>query len=701
MNTAVHPRIPLPDGARVAIIGGGPAGAFFAIHLLRKAQATGKQFEVVVFERRRHATEGGSFSCGSHWHGCNYCAGGISPRLHQVLEGLNLRLPEAVVQSRIHSVTIQGFWKNIELEVPEKRQMVSVFRGSRPAWAAGEVQSFDGFLLEQALLAGATLVEGDVLDVKRLEGGKPLVTYNLKGVEKEFPADFVVFAVGVNSSAAAPGGQSPLLRTIDRLMPGFARPRTRRTLIFELQAGSELPGHLKDSIYFVEYGSRTLPLEMCSLVPKRKCVTVVLVGKCVDEARDLGEARQIMRRFVELPHIRRILSPLSGLTAVCACSPCMVVGSARNPFGDRVSAVGDMVTSRLYKDGILSAHQTAEALAETLVGEGVDEASLRRGYGPTLKRFVRHNRFAALVFLLHRCFFSSSILSRVLYQAVISERKTTPTARRHLEKILWRIASGDDEYEEIFWSMVHPAMVWAVLIGGGMVTLRNYLTELVFGLEWEGFGRFTTGVSLERLEEKRRQFSRLVAEADIRLPADLEFERMYTIKIAAPREMILEQLENFGEADRPYLHPRWVRIQRVEGTPHEPGCVIQYEILSRRHTFRLRLEKLVGDHLAVYRVLDGFARDGVLLFDVEQGAEGVCLLSIYVAFCFPRGESLPGRAFWRMFRLLFPAFVHDVLWNHSLCQLRDVVERRVHKTPAEGPSLSYQMKVTMLRAGVQ
>jgi flavin-dependent dehydrogenase len=657
--------------------------------------------EVIVFERRRHAGGVHHSGCGSHWHGCNFCAGGISPRLHQVLEDLNLKLPETVVQSRIHSVTIQGFWKNIELEVPGDRQMVSVFRGSRPAWSAGGVQSFDGFLLDQALAVGATLVEGDVLGVDRPDGGKPVITCHLQGGKKEFSADFVAFAVGVNNSATEPGGESPLMRTIDRLMPGFARPRTRRTLIFEIQAGSELPGHLKDSIYFVEYGSKELPLEMCSLVPKRKCVTVVLVGKCVDAVRDLSEARGIMRRFVELPHIRRTLSPVSGLTAVCACSPYMVTGSARNPFGDRVSAVGDMATSRLYKDGILSAHQTAKAIADTLVKQGVDEASLRRGYGPTLKRFARHNRFASVVFLLHRCFFSSSVLSRVLYQAVISERKTTPSARRHLEKILWRIASGDDEYEEIFWSMVHPATLWAVLIGGGLVTLRNYLTELVFGLQWEGFGRFTTGVSLERLEEKRRQFSRLVAEADIRLPANLEFERMYTIKIAAPRELILDQLENFGETDRSYLHPRWVRIQRVEGTPHAPGCVIQYRILSRHLTFRLRLEQLVGDHLAVYRVLDGFARGGVLLFEVEDGADGVCLLSIYVAFCFPRGGSLAGRMFWRLFRLLFPAFVHDVLWNHSLCQLRDVVETRAHQPPPDGPLLTYQMKVTMQRAGAR
>ena len=49
----------------------------------------------------------------------------------------------------------------------------------------------------------------------------------------------------------------------------------------------------------------------------------------------------------------------------------MVVGSAKNPFGDRAAAVGDLVTARLYKDGILSAHQTARALAETVLALGI------------------------------------------------------------------------------------------------------------------------------------------------------------------------------------------------------------------------------------------------------------------------------------------------------------------------------------------
>jgi hypothetical protein len=88
----------------------------------------------------------------------------------------------------------------------------------------------------------------------------------------------------------------------------------------------------------------------------------------------------------------------------------------------------------------------------------------------------------------------------------------------------------------------------------------------------------------------------------------------------------------------------------------------------------LILEQIVGGHLAVYRVKDGFARGGVLIFEIEKLSEEVCALSIYVAFNFVRGRTWVTRPFWRLFRLLFPAFIHDVLWNHSLCQLKDIVE---------------------------
>ncbi len=682
MNTSAgKKRIALAQGATVAIIGGGPAGAFFAIHLLRKSKLLARDFKVIILERRRSGAAATPGCLAGNWKGCNYCAGGISPKLNQLLENMNLRLPPEVVQNRIHAITIQGFWKNIELEVPAGREILSVFRGARPVKRPDRHYSLDSFLLDEAVKAGATLVTGEVNDVKYAEDGKVLVCYRTAGTENRLEADLAVFAVGVNEIIGPSGGGSQLLASLKRLIPEFVPPKLRRAIIFELEGKPRIPAGLSGAIHFVEYGSRSLPLEMCSLVPKRGFITAVLVGTSVDRADHWEENRRIMRQFLDLPHVRKLLPPGTHLAPACVCSPNMVVGTAKNPFGDRVAAVGDLVTARLYKDGILSAQETARALAETVLAEGIDAGSLKRGYEPALKRFQRDNRFARIVFLLHRLFFSSSVLSRILYQAVITERKTMPVARRRLEQILWRIASGDDEYARIFCSMIHPATVWLVLKGGMLITLRNHLTELIFGLNWEGFARFTTGVPLERLKAKRRDFARLIADAGIVVPERLEFERMYTIKIRATRSRILEQLGQFGETDCGYLRPRWVRIRRTLGTPNTPGCVIRYEVVTPHIAFSLELEQLVGGHLAVYRVRDGFARDGVLIFEIEELNEDVCALSIYVAFNFARGRLLMTRPFWWLFRTLFPAYVHDVIWNHSLCQLKDIVEGNGEEVP--------------------
>ena len=62
-----------------------------------------------------------------------------------------------------------------------------------------------------------------------------------------------------------------------------------------------------------------------------------------------------------------------------------------------------------------------------------------------------------------------------------------------------------------------------------------------------------------------------------------------------------------------------------------------------------------------------------MLFEVDRATDETCDLSIYVAFRFERGKALTWPAWW-LFRHLFPSFVHDVLWNHSLCQLKDLSE---------------------------
>ena len=101
------------------------------------------------------------------------------------------------MQSRIRSVTIQGHWKNITLEVPEGREMVSVYRGSRPSRRSDSQHNFDGFLLHVAQQAGAIVLGAEVTGVARAGNGKPLVTYRQDQVETQMEADLLVFAASL------------------------------------------------------------------------------------------------------------------------------------------------------------------------------------------------------------------------------------------------------------------------------------------------------------------------------------------------------------------------------------------------------------------------------------------------------------------------------------------------------------------------
>jgi hypothetical protein len=487
-------------------------------------------------------------------------------------------------------------------------------------------------------------------------------------------ADFVVFAAGVNAAGTNSGAKPGPVELFQRLNPAYVPPRLRRSLVFELEAPHGLPAGLEQELHFIEYGSDTLRLEMCSLLPKTSYITVVLVGRSVDESKTTVENWRIIKQFLELPHIGKLLPPRTSLRVTCICNPWLTVGTARNAFADRVAAVGDMVTARLYKDGIFSAHQTSQTLAEALLTWGTDRRSLEEAYAPIVSKFRRDNRYAAMVFLAHRIIFSSSILSRILYQAVITERKSKPANQRPLASLLWKTASGDEDYEVIFRLLIQPTAIWTVVAGGGLITLRNFLTEILFGLKWEGFGRFTTGVAKERFEMKRRAFARDIHGAGKKGSEGFEFERMYTIRVRASADSVRQQLEQFGEPERGYLRPRLVHIERIAGQPNQPGCVIRYRVLGGLLSFCLELERIQDGRLIIYRVQNGFARGGVLLFEIDPAASQSTNLSIYLAFDFERGRTRRARCFWGAFRFIFPEFVHDVIWNHALCQLKNLAE---------------------------
>ncbi len=665
----------LEDRSTILVVGGGPAGAFFAIRMLRRARRSGRNIELFLLEKKREVKFYEPARSGFLREGCNYCAGGISPRLVDVLDDAGLGLPADVVQGSVESLTIHGHWKNIELPIPTGRRMLSVFRGSRPRKRTGRHFNFDSYLLKKAEEEGARIITGEAHDISYSPEGKPRVTYRtshgLETRDETKEVDFVVFAGGVNQIPGMELSNDRLFEAVRRVIPRVRPPRVRRSLIFEMDVDADLARSLLGEVHFVQYGSKDLKIEMASLIPKAEAVTVVLLGRSIDVAGP-GDNARIVGEFLQLPTIRRLLPGRVNLGPLCVCNPNMTVGAARRPFGHRVALIGDMVVSRLYKDGILSAYRTSAALVECILYRGVDEESLKRGYWPTIQRFRRDVWFGRIVFLLIRVTFSGPILSRILYQAVLTERRRKPEHERRLAHLLWQTASGDDDYRHILLAMFHPITLWRILMGGGMITIRNYLTELIFKLKWEGFGRYPTGIPKETFEAKRREFHEaLESQHQQERP---EFESMYSIKIRGTREQIFYQLGKFGDHDREYLTPRMVKIHRTTGDANQQGSIIHYDFPLRFLSFSVLLEEAVDGQRLIYRVRGGFAQGGVLIFDIKEARAGILLLSVYVGFSFPKPRNLIKRLAWRVFRIAFPGFVHDVLWNHSLCKMKDLIE---------------------------
>jgi len=570
---------------------------------------------------------------------------------------------------------VHGDWKSIELPIPEGREMLSVFRGARPRHRPGRHANFDAYLLDVAVAEGARVLQGEVQDIRRSGDDRPVVCYAEvpRGAKatQTVEADFVVIAGGVNEVPGMDLESSPLLQSLRRAIPGFRPPRVRRTLICELQLEAGTLRHMRGEVHFAQYGSRDVQIEMSSLIPKGEWLTLALLGPSVDRAEPSQRLR-IVKRFLQLPHIRRLLPKRTAATPTCACSPNMTTRGSRHPAGDRIALIGDMAVSRLYKDGIYSAYATATGLAECILTMGIDRRSLEKGYLPVVRSFERDNKFGALVFLLNRLTFSRPALSRILYQAVLTEKKVRPEEERRLASVLWRIASGDDSYLRILRLMFHPQAVWAITTGGLLVTARNYLTERALGLRWEGFGRHPTGIPREEVEKKRGELIKVVGAEPVWGSPDVE--RMYSIRIRGGQAVILHQLGEFGNPERHYFKPRLVTVQRTSGSANEVGCTIQYDVCPRSLSFSVVLEQTLGPRGLIYRVQDGFAAGGVLAFGIEEMDEALCVLSIYVAFQFPRGRGMLARLGWRLFGTAFPAFVHDVVWNHSLCELKHVVE---------------------------
>lgn len=663
----------LENGATVAIIGGGPAGCFSALHLLNQARKRGLQLRIVLFERNCQP-EADSDTPASSYSGCPQCAGGISPRLCDALSALDIGINPEIIQSEINTISVQGCWKSVFLPVPRNRKLYSVYRGTLP-YGQHHDQCFDAMMINRAAEAGAELIGARVKSVKYQADDSLQLIYQQDDQDRQLEADFVVFAGGVNEKIARTAPGPSLMQIFQELQPGFVPPRLRKALIFELEAPPAESQESTGELHFIESSTPELRLEMCSVLSKSGYITVTLVGKSVDQAESHYENMEVIKAFLALPQIIHILNAKKTPVICCVCNPSLVVAGATKPYGERVAVVGDMATSRQYKDGILSAHTMAKSLALSVFDDGIDEKSLQEGYGASLAQFRRDNEYASVIFFFYRWFFTNRFFSRVIYQTFASEKKSRPEKLRHFKRIFWNISSGDAAYKDIAWAMLRPSTLWLILRGGVYPTLRNGLVEHFFGLQWRGVSRVPTVVS--RREHKAKRAQVLPDETRRSLAGRLpQFECMYTVNIRSEPREIFRLLEKFGEKDRPYLNPRWVSIRRTGELPLRVGSQISYSVFGGFLEFSIELDRIVDDRLLVYKVVDGFAHGGVFVFEIEPVARGRCNLTIYLAFDYFRGETYPQRIYWRLFRLLFPEFIHEVLWNHALCEFKHCIETK-------------------------
>jgi flavin-dependent dehydrogenase len=400
-------RLTLSEGSRVCIVGGGPAGSLSALHILRFAAQERLGLDVRIFEPRDFTTPGPG--------GCNRCAGVLSSGLLDGLARLGVVIPQGVIQATLRSYALQLDHELVPIHQPDPaRRIVSVYRGGGPRLnQSGPIDSFDDFLLSEAVRRGATRIRARVGRVAW--EGQPVLY-----VERErLPADLLVLATGVNS-------RPPLDLTY-----GYKPPRTAVMAQDEIRRPAGWPPDQVRAFFQKPKG-----LTFGALIPKGDYLNISLLGKRL--------ATDAVSDFMDAQGMAAWLS--SG--SLCGCTPRVAVGGARSYFGDRWVAVGDAAVTRLYKDGIGSAYATARAAMQTAVYQGISRPAFRRAYAPVCRRVAADNRYGRLLYRLWSFVLRSPPLLRAWKGALQAEADKPPERQVHT-RVLWGMLTGDEPYRRL------------------------------------------------------------------------------------------------------------------------------------------------------------------------------------------------------------------------------------------------------------
>ncbi len=416
----------LRDGSKIAVIGGGPAGSFFAHFAKKWSTQKGIDVSVTIFDGKDFLQRGP--------RGCNLCAGVIAESLNQKMKEEGIFLPEKRIINRVGGYCLHVDSDSLLLSSAEneKNTIATVFRGNGPRYSAfPEIISFDDFLLSWAQDRGAKVISKPVWQIKLPEDKSRLVSfyYGKKDKLQKFEADLIVGAFGVNTY---------LMKKIQSLGFGYKPPQTITAYQAEIKLGTEeVFKHFGNTIHVYMPKSKTI--RYATVIPKGDYLTITLIGK-----KDVTE--DIFKEFLNLKEIK---SRIPAFKPHCFCYPRIVISPSKNPFTHRLVMIGDASFSRHYKNGIESALVTAQLAAEAAFNSGIDASSFSSSYLRQAKKLIIHdNYYGQFLFLINDIISSVPLLTKS--HLSLAKQKKDKDSPKKIRSILWNMFTGNIPYRDIF-----------------------------------------------------------------------------------------------------------------------------------------------------------------------------------------------------------------------------------------------------------
>lgn len=433
----------LDHGSRVAVIGGGPAGAFFSYFLLDMAERADLNIHVDIYEPRNFNQPGPT--------GCNMCGGVIYESLIQSLAVEGINLPTTVVQRGIEYNMLHMDVGSVMIQTPRhEKRIATTFRGSGPRnFVGAKEQSLDGYLLQAAIAKGARHIARRVNEVgwytppDTTDPQDRLIQIKTRGAAYQ-TYELVAVTAGVNTA---------VLKHFQELDFGYRPPRTTKLLSREFYLGEETVSKLIGPVFHAFL--LDIPgLDYGAVIPKGKYLTVCLLSS----HGDLDAA--VMAQFLSDPAVKRLLPPEFSLSdQACGCGPRINVMGCDQPFGDRIVFVGDSGVSRLYKDGIGAAYRAAKIAAATAVFQGISRKAFNDHYMPFLRRMDFDNRIGKFLFRAIGQIQNMKFARRVVLRMVSAEQQGKSDAESGLSMIMWDMLTGGALYRNVLKRVLHPAFL--------------------------------------------------------------------------------------------------------------------------------------------------------------------------------------------------------------------------------------------------